>query len=50
MLKKTVQVTRREFIALAGVAGAVLWTGAYAVTDMVQDRNKYIKIAYSRSL
>jgi len=43
-VEKAVQVTRREFIALAGVAGAVLWTGAYAVTDMVQDRNKYIKM------
>ena len=43
-VEKAVQVSRREFIALAGVAGAVLWTGAYAVTDMVQDRNKYIKM------
>ncbi|WP_110953818.1 iron hydrogenase small subunit [Anaerosinus massiliensis] len=43
-VEKAVEVTRREFIALAGVAGAILWTGAYAVTDVVQDRNKYIKM------
>lgn len=43
-VEKAVKVTRREFVALAGVAAAVLWTGAYAVTDVVQDRNKYIKM------
>lgn len=43
-VEKAVKVTRREFVALAGIAGAILWTGAYAVTDMVQDRNKYIKM------
>lgn len=43
-VEKAVKVTRREFIALAGIAGAILWSGAYAVTDIVQDRNKYIKM------
>lgn len=43
-VEKAVKVTRREFVALTGVAAAVLWTGAYAVTDLVQDRNKYIKM------
>lgn len=43
-VEKAVKVTRREFVALAGIAGAVLWTGAYAVSDIVQDRNKYIKM------
>lgn len=43
-VEKAVKVTRREFVALAGVAAAALWTGAYAVTDIVQDRNKYIKM------
>lgn len=43
-VEKAVKVTRREFVALAGVTTAVLWTGAYVVTDLVQDRNKYIKM------
>lgn len=43
-IEKAIQVTRREFVALAGIAAAILWTGAYAVTDVVQDRNKYIKM------
>lgn len=43
-VEKAVKVTRREFLALAGITGAVLWSGAYAVTDLVQDRNKYIKL------
>lgn len=43
-VEKAIKVTRREFVALTGIAGAILWTGAYAVTDMVQDRNKYIKM------
>jgi ferredoxin hydrogenase small subunit len=43
-VEKAVQITRREFIGLAGVAAAALWTGAYAVTDLVEDRNKYIKM------
>lgn len=43
-IEKAVKVTRREFIGIAGVAAAVLWTGAYVATDMVQDRNKYIKM------
>lgn len=43
-VEKAVKVTRREFLALAGIAGAVIWSGAYAVTDLVQNRNKYIKL------
>lgn len=43
-VEKAVKVTRREFVALTGVAAAILWSGAYAVTDVVQDRNKYIKM------
>ncbi|SDE70706.1 iron hydrogenase small subunit [Sporomusa acidovorans] len=43
-IEKAVKVTRREFIGLAGVAAAVLWTGAYVATDLVQDRTKYIKL------
>lgn len=43
-VEKAVKVTRREFLGLAGIVGAVLWSGAYAVTDLVQDRNKYIKM------
>ena len=42
--EKLVQVTRREFIAMAGIAAAAVWTGAYTVTDIIQDRNKYIKL------
>ena len=43
-VEKAVKVSRREFLGLCGVAGAVLWTGAYAVTDLIQDRTKYIKM------
>ena len=43
-IEKAVKVSRREFIGIAGVAAAVLWTGAYVATDLVQDRNKYIKM------
>ncbi len=43
-IEKAVKVSRREFIGLAGVAAAVLWTGAYVATDLVQDRTKYIKL------
>ncbi|WP_371362923.1 hypothetical protein SRRS_39480 [Sporomusa rhizae] len=43
-VEKAVKVTRREFIGIAGVGAAVLWTGAYVATDLVQDRNKYIKM------
>jgi ferredoxin hydrogenase small subunit len=43
-VEKAIQVTRREFVALIGIAAAILWSGAYAVTDVVQDRNKYIKM------
>ena len=43
-VEKAGKVTRREFLALAGIAGAVIWSGAYAVTDLVQNRNKYIKL------
>ena len=43
-IEKAVKVSRREFIGIAGVAAAVLWTGAYVATDLVQDRTKYIKM------
>jgi ferredoxin hydrogenase small subunit len=43
-VEKAVQVTRREFLAAAGVGAALLWTGAYVATDVIQDRNKYIKM------
>lgn len=43
-VEKAVNVSRREFLGMVGVAGAILWTGAYAATDLVQDRNKYIKM------
>lgn len=43
-VEKAVTVSRREFLGIMGVAGAVLWTGAYAATDLVQDRSKYIKM------
>lgn len=43
-VEKAVKITRREFLQLTGVAGAVLWTGAYVTTDLVQDRTKYIKM------
>jgi ferredoxin hydrogenase small subunit len=43
-VEKAVKVSRREFLGVMGVAAAVLWTGAYAATDLVQDRNKYIKM------
>jgi ferredoxin hydrogenase small subunit len=43
-VEKAVKVSRREFLGICGVAGAVLWTGAYVATDLVQDRTKYIKM------
>ena len=43
-IEKAVKVSRREFIGIVGVAAAVLWTGAYVATDLVQDRTKYIKM------
>ena len=43
-VEKAVHVSRREFIFLAGITTAVLWTGAYALTDVVKDRNKYVKL------
>lgn len=43
-VEKAVEVSRREFVALVGIAGAILWSGAYAVSDVVKDRNKYIKM------
>lgn len=42
--EKAVTISRREFLGVMGVAGAVLWTGAYVATDLVQDRTKYIKM------
>ncbi|CUH94404.1 hypothetical protein P22_0470 [Propionispora sp. 2/2-37] len=43
-VEKAVKITRREFIAAAGVATALLWSGAYAATDLIQDRTKYIRM------
>lgn len=43
-IEKAVKVSRREFLGIMGVTGAVLWTGAYVATDLVQDRTKYIKM------
>ena len=43
-VEKAVKVSRREFLQVAGVAGAVLWSGAYVATDLIQDRSKYIKM------
>jgi ferredoxin hydrogenase small subunit len=41
--EKEVKINRREFLGFAGVIAAVLWTGAYTVTDLIVDRTKYIK-------
>lgn len=43
-VEKAVKVSRREFLQVVGVAGAVLWSGAYVATDLIQDRSKYIKM------
>ena len=43
-VEKAVKVSRREFLQAMGVAGAVMWTGAYVATDAIQDRTKYIKM------
>lgn len=43
-VEKAITVTRREFIGMLGIAAAMLWTGAFAVTDLVADRNKYIRM------
>ena len=43
-VEKAIKVSRKEFLQVIGVAGAVLWTGAYVATDVVQDRTKYIKL------
>lgn len=42
--EKEVKINRREFLGFAGVIAAVLWTGAYTLTDLVVDRTKYIKM------
>ena len=42
--EKEVKINRREFLGFAGVIAAVLWTGAYTVTDLIVDRTKYIKM------
>lgn len=43
-VEKKIKVSRREFLGLTGIFTAVLWSGAYAITDIFQDRNKYIKM------
>jgi ferredoxin hydrogenase small subunit len=43
-VEKAITVTRREFLAMAGILSAMLWTGVYVATDLVEDRNKYIKL------
>ncbi len=43
-VEKAVKVSRREFLGAVGVGTAILWTGAYVATDLVQDRTKYIKM------
>jgi ferredoxin hydrogenase small subunit len=43
-VEKAVKVSRREFLGVLGIGAAVLWTGAYVATDLVQDRTKYIKL------
>lgn len=43
-VEKAVKVSRKEFLQITGVAGAVLWTGVYVATDLVQDRTRYIKM------
>lgn len=43
-VEKAVKVTRREFLGVLGIGAAMLWTGAYAATDLIQDRTKYIKM------
>lgn len=43
-IEKAVKVSRREFLQVIGVAGAVAWSGAYIATDLIQDRSKYIKM------
>ncbi len=43
-VEKAVKVSRREFLGVMGVAGAMLWGGAYVASDLIQDRNKYIKM------
>ncbi|MEN6567432.1 MAG: iron hydrogenase small subunit [Veillonellales bacterium] len=42
--EKAIKVTRREFLEIVGVVGAVIWTGVYLTTDLVQDHTKYIKM------
>lgn len=43
-VEKAVKVSRREFLGLVGVGTAILWSGAYVTTDLIQDRTKYIKM------
>ena len=42
-VEKAIKVTRREFLQIMGVAGAVMWSGLYVTTDLVQDRSQYVK-------
>ncbi len=43
-VEKKTEITRRAFLGILGVAGAVFWAGAYIATDIFQDRTRYIKM------
>jgi ferredoxin hydrogenase small subunit len=43
-VEKAIKITRREFLGALGVGAAILWTGAYVATDLIQDRTRYIKL------
>ena len=43
-VEKAVKVTRREFLGILGIGAAFLFSGAALVSNVVFDRNKYIKM------